>query len=134
MKAKGALLFGILVFHCAISLAQGKDALSDFLTRNAWCNFTYNKNTGTSRQERVVFQPDGIVTQRGGAETYSSGAAGAVAGQRSGGKQGRWKVEKGTLHLSEDGINWAPQVLQITRNSNGYPIVKSAGKEYMVCR
>jgi hypothetical protein len=134
VRTTGALVSGFLVVYSGISAGQGKDALSDFLTKNAWCNFTYNKNSGASRQERVVFQPDGVVTQRSGSETYSSGAAGTVAGQRSGGKEGRWKVADGTLHLSEDGVNWAPQVLQITRNSNGYPIIKSAGKEYMVCK
>jgi hypothetical protein len=110
------------------------DRLSQFLMHNAWCSFSYNKNTGTSRQERVVFQPNGVVVQSGGAETYSSGYGGTVAGQSRGGKHGRWKVANETLHLSEDGRNWTPQPLQITRNSNGYPIIKSEGKEYMVCR
>src|SRR5437870_4913303 len=36
-------------------------------------------------------------------------------------------------HLSQDGMNWAPQQLQVTQNSNGYPIIKSGGKEYMQC-
>jgi hypothetical protein len=56
-----------------------------------------------------------------------------VAGQYGGGKQGRWKVDSGLLHLSEDGLNWTPQPLQVTQNSKGYPILKSGGKEYMVC-
>ena len=114
--------------------AGGDDQLSQFLTRNAWCGFTYNKNTGTSRTERVVFHANGTVSQTSGAETYNSGPAGSVAGQYSGGQQGRWKVSNGQLHLSQDGVNWAPQALQITQNSNGSPIVKSGGKEYMVCR
>ena len=38
------------------------------------------------------------------------------------------------LHLSQDGATWAPQQLQVTQNSNGSPIIKSGGKEYMVCR
>jgi hypothetical protein len=113
----------------------GGDAqLSQFLTRNAWCGFTYNKNSGTSSTERVVFSPNGTVSQTSGAETYSSGPAGSVAGQSSGGQQGRWKVADGQLHLSKDGVNWQPQALAITQNSNGSPIVKSGGKEYMVCR
>ena len=37
------------------------------------------------------------------------------------------------LHLSQDGMNWTPQQLQVTQNSNGYPIIKSGGKEYMQC-
>lgn len=115
--------------------ATGDDAqLSQFLTRNAWCGFTYNKTSGTSRTERVVFAPNGTVSQTSGAQTYNSGPAGSVAGQSSGGQQGRWKVANGQLHLSPDGVNWQPQALQITQNSNGSPIVKSGGKEYMVCR
>ena len=113
--------------------AAPNDELSQFLTRNAWCGFTYNQRSGTSTRERVVFQGNGLVLQQSGAETYSSGRSGTVAGQYGGGKQGRWKVENGLLHLSEDGFNWAPQQLQVTRNSNGSPIIKSGGKEYMVC-
>ena len=113
--------------------AAGNDQVSQFLTRNAWCGFTYNQRTGTSTRERVVFHGNGLVVQDSGAETYSSGRSGTVAGQYGGGKQGRWKVENGLLHLSEDGFNWTPQQLQVTQNSNGYPILKSGGKEYMVC-
>ena len=114
--------------------ASGTDAqLSQFLTRNAWCGFTYNKHTGTSSRERVVFHSDGTVVQASGRETYSSGPSGSVAGQYGGGQQGRWKVANGMLHLSPDGTNWQPQPLQVTQNSSGYPIVKSGGKEYMVC-
>jgi hypothetical protein len=29
-------------------------------------------------------------------------------------------VDGGMLHLSQDGMNWAPQQLQVTQNSNGY--------------
>ena len=113
----------------------GSDAqLSQFLTRNAWCGFTFNQRSGTSSTERIVFNGNGTVTQTSGRETYSSGPSGSVAGQYSGGQQARWKVVDGTLHLSQDGVNWQPQPLQITQNSNGSPIVKSGGKEYMVCR
>jgi len=108
--------------------------LTALLTRNAWCGFTYNKNSGTSTSERVVFMPNGLVTQSSGAQTYNSGPAGSVAGQSANAKQGRWKVADGLLHLSQDGVNWAPQQLQVTQNSNGSPIIKSGGKEYMVCR
>jgi hypothetical protein len=114
--------------------AGGQDAqVSQFLTANAWCAFSYNKNTGTSRKERVVFRHDGIVVQQTGGETYSSGAAGTVAGQHTGGNQGRWRARNGTLELSQDGVNWAPQQLNVTRNSNGYPIINAGGKEYMQC-
>lgn len=118
----------------AAPAGSGGDPLSQVLTRNPWCAFSYNKNTGTSRTERVVFHPNGTLQQTSGAETYNSGPAGSVAGQHRGGSQGRWKVANGMLHLSEDGSTWTPQPLQVTQNSNGYPIIKSEGKEYMVCK
>ena len=114
--------------------AGGKDGeISQFLTRNAWCGFTYNQHTGTSTTERVVFYGNGTVARSSGAQTYNSGAAGSVAGQYGSGNQGRWKVADGMLHLSPDGTNWTPQPLQVTQNSSGSPIIKSNGKEYMVC-
>jgi len=118
----------------AAPAAGGQDGqISQFLTRNAWCGFTYNKNTGTSTKERVVFYSNGTVARTSGAETYNSGPAGSVAGQSGNANQGRWKVANGMLHLSQDGTNWTPQPLQVTQNSNGSPIIKSNGKEYMVC-
>lgn len=107
--------------------------LTALLTRNAWCGFTYNKNTGTSTTERVVFNANGLVSRNAGAQTYNSGPAGSVAGQYGNRDQARWKVANGMLHLSQDGTNWSPQALQVTQNSNGSPIIKSGGKEYMVC-
>jgi len=114
--------------------AGGVDGqLTALLTRNAWCGFTYNQHSGTSTKERVVFNGNGTVFQTSGAETYNSGPAGSVAGQHGNANQGRWKVAQGMLHLSQDGTNWTPQQLQVTQNSNGYPIIKSGGKEYMQC-
>ena len=107
--------------------------LTALLTRNAWCGFTYNQHTGTSTNERVVFSPNGQVSRSSGAQTYNSGSAGSVAGQSSNAAQARWKVANGMLHVSQDGTNWTPQPLQVTQNSNGYPIIKSGGKEYMQC-
>jgi hypothetical protein len=46
---------------------------------------------------------------------------------------GMWRVQGGMLVLSQDGVNWTPQMLQVTRNSSGYPIVHSGGKEYSQC-
>ena len=113
----------------------GQDGqISAFLMGNAWCGFTYNKTTGASRSERVVFHGNGMITQGTNAESYSSGYGGSVAGQSRGGNQGRWKVQNSMLLLSQDGMNWEPQQVQVTRNSNGSPILKSGGKEYMVCR
>ena len=114
--------------------ASGTDGqLTALLTRNAWCGFTYNQHSGTSTKERVVFGANGLVSKSSGAQTYNSGPSGSVAGQYGNSEQGRWKVANGMLHLSQDGMNWSPQPLQVTQNSNGYPIIKSGGKEYMQC-
>jgi hypothetical protein len=107
--------------------------LTQLLTSSAWCAFSYNQRSGASSKERVVFGRDGRVLQQTGAETYSSGYGGTFAGQSSRGNQGRWRVQGGGLLLSQDGYNWEPQQLQVTRNSNGYPIIKSGTKEYMQC-
>jgi len=37
------------------------------------------------------------------------------------------------LLISADGTTWQPLSLQITQNSNGYPIVTADGKEYSQC-
>jgi len=117
----------------AAAASGGDGQLTAFLTRNAWCGFTYNQHTGTSTTERVVFGANGLVSRSSGAQTYNSGPAGSVAGQSGNRDQARWKVSNGMLHLSQDGLNWSPQALQVTQNSNGSPIIKSGGKEYMVC-
>ena len=113
---------------------SGGDQLSQLLISSPWCSFTYNQTSGASRSERVVFHPNGVVASGSNAESYSSGPSGSVAGQTRGGDQGRWRVQSGVLHLSKDGANWEPQNLQVTRNSNGYPIIKSGKKEYSQCR
>jgi len=42
-------------------------------------------------------------------------------------------VDGGLPPLPQHGTNWTPQQPQVTQNSNGYPILKSGGKEYMRC-
>lgn len=130
-----ALAFAFALATAAPALAQGTGgSLAQLLTSSPWCSFTYNQRTGTSRQERVAFARDGTFVQTSGAETYSSGRSGTVAGQHSGGSRGFWRVQGSVLHLSEDRVNWEPQPLAVTRNSAGYPIIKSEGKEFMQCR
>jgi hypothetical protein len=107
--------------------------LAQFLMSSRWCSFSYSQTSGTSHTERVQYFPNGTVTQSTGGETYNSGQYGTVAGQSRGGRNGMWRVQGGVLMLSEDGQTWSPQPLQVTRNSNGYPIVNSNGKEYSQC-
>jgi hypothetical protein len=107
--------------------------LTQLLTSSAWCAFSYNQRSGASSKERFVFGRDGMYLQQTGGETYSSGYGGTYAGQSGGGRRGRWRVQGGGLQLSQDGFNWQPQPLQVARNSNGYPIINSGGKEYTQC-
>ena len=108
--------------------------IEQFLSANAWCAFSFNKTTGSSRTERVVFGSNGVIRKTSGAESYHSSRAGTVAGQSANADEGRWRVRGATLHLSRDGVNWEPQQVQVSFNSNGSPILKSDGKEYARCQ
>lgn len=140
MMLRAALV--LLAFHplCCAVAAEKKDAIpsdreiEQFLSANAWCSFAFNKTTGSSRKERVVFGSDGVVAKTSGAESYTSGRAGSVAGQSANAEQGRWRVRSATLQLSSDGMNWEPLQVQVSVNSSGSPILKSEGKEYARCQ
>ena len=130
-----AMSFAFLA--CAADKAQkvpDDSEIEQFLSANAWCSFSFNKNTGSSRKERVVFDSNGVVSKTSGAESYHSNRAGTVAGQSANADEGRWRVHGATLHLSRDGVNWEPQQVQVSFNSYGSPILKSDGKEYARCQ
>jgi hypothetical protein len=105
------------------------------LTSSAWCSFTYNKISGTSTTRRVVFGANGIMTINGGAETYSSGYGGTMAGQSGTRNSMRWKFENLRLFLDQGtGLGFQDVGLDATRNSNGAVILKADGREYRMCR
>ncbi len=122
--------------------------VSQLLLSSRWCHFSYSgvsgSSSGSSYTETVVFSPDGgMVVQTGGESYYSADvrnstgdviARGSTAGQQGGGQQYRWRVSQGMLMTSTDGMTWQPTPLQITQNSNGYPIITANGKEYSQCR
>ncbi|MBI3549884.1 MAG: hypothetical protein HY078_12680 [Elusimicrobia bacterium] len=112
----------------------GGDDLSKLLLSSPWCYFHYNKVSGTSRQQRVVFRDDGTWGSGRRSESYSSGAYGTVSGQTDSADGGRWKTKSGRLFLSEGGGELQDVGLTVTKNSNGYPILKADGKEYSQCR
>ena len=117
----------------AKTAAAGKDELSKLLVSSAWCHFRYNKVSGASHQERVVFRGDGSWGKGARGESYSSGAHGTVAGQSDSSAGGRWQARGGKLLMSEAGGELEDTGLSVSRNSNGYPILKSDGKEYSQC-
>lgn len=105
------------------------------LTGTAWCSFTYNKSSGTSTTRKVVFRPDGVMTVNGGAETYSSGYGGTVAGQSNSSGAMRWKLENLRMYVDQGGGAGFQDIgLTATRNSNGYVILRADGREYSMCR
>ena len=118
--------------------AGGADAdreVKQILTSTAWCSFTYNKVSGTSTTRKVVFRPDGVMTVNGGAETYSSGYGGTVAGQSKSSNVMRWKLENLRMYVDQgDGAGFQDIGLNATRNSNGYVILHAGGREYSMCR
>lgn len=114
----------------------GKDELSQFLLKNAWCSMSFNVKSGYSSKSRAQFFQDGTFSMASQGEGYSSGYGGTMASQSNTGDGGEWKVVSGKLMIknADTGNQWVQQALEITRNSNGSPIIKSGGKEYMVCQ
>lgn len=118
--------------------ASGQDRqIAQVLLRSPWCRMSYSggagSSSGTTRTERVVFRADGTGLRRSGGESHYSGDAGSVGSQSSGGEPFRWQVRDGVLNTSSDGVTWAQTPLRITTNSNGWPIITAAGKEYSMC-
>jgi hypothetical protein len=96
-----------------VKSAPQNSELGKALTDNAWCSFAYTIS-GTLSKERLVFMPNGLVSQTPG-------------------KQARWRVQNETLELSRDGISWAPEPLRLSLSSSGSPILKAHDKEYAQC-
>lgn len=121
--------------------AAGSDKLSRLLLSTAWCHFRYNQVSGSSHQERVVFRADGTWRKGARGESYSSGMYGTASGQTDSTAGGRWKTKGSTwltttgasLLLSEGNGPLQDAGLEISENSNGYPILKVGGKEYSSC-
>jgi hypothetical protein len=107
--------------------------IAQLLMANRWCSFSYNQTSGRTSTEQVQFNRDGTATRGARSETQSSNPNGSYYGNSQGGDRGYWRIQGGQLMLSHDGQQWAPQPLQVTRNSNGYPILNSGGKEYSQC-
>ena len=115
--------------------AAGNDQLSQLLLSSAWCSFHYNKNTGSSSSSRYQFYRDGTWSNGARTETWNSGANGTVNGQYDSGNRGRWEVRNGTLFVSTPDNPMLQPVagFNVTRNSNGYPIINADGREFSSC-
>lgn len=110
--------------------------LAQLLMRSAWCSFSYvsgGGSSGRSSSERVVFRQDGSGARSSGGESYYSGPNGSVAGQSGGGEPFRWRIQNGLLMVTGQTGETSSIRLQVTQNSNGYPIVTANGTEYSMC-
>ena len=113
---------------------SGQDAqLQRLLVSSAWCYLRYSQTLGSTSTERAQFFPDGRLAVQSNYEMVSSGQNGTAYGSNSGATMYRWRVANGDLHLAEGGGAFQPAGLQVTRNSNGYPILNVGGKEYSQC-
>lgn len=107
--------------------------LSQLLVSSPWCYMRYSQQMGSTTTERVVFSRDGRVVSRTQRESAVNNREGSYYGNSTDGEQGFWRVENGSLMLSADGQNFQPAPMTVTRNSNGYPIINTGGKEYSRC-
>jgi hypothetical protein len=120
--------------------SQHDQQLAQLLLSSPWCSFSYSQSSGRTSTSRNTFSPDGTLhvssSSEGGTVNQSGGSfgpSGSLYSQHAGGGQLRWKVEKGQLWLDE-GNGFQAMSMEITRNSNGYPIIKASGTEYMQCK
>jgi hypothetical protein len=110
------------------------DQLSQLLLSSAWCNFRYNKVSGTSSSSRYQYFRDGTWSTGGRTETYNSGANGTVSGQYDSSNRGHWEVRGGQLFMSmPENPVLQPVPFTIALNSNGSPIITANGLEYSMC-
>jgi hypothetical protein len=118
------------------------EPLARLLVSSDWCSSSfsgggggYNSSGsyGRSSTSRFHLSQDGSFRKSSGSESYSSNANGSVAGQGGNGSAGRWQVRAGVLYISDGTAPMQPVQLSVTRNSNGYPIIKANGTEYMQC-
>lgn len=113
--------------------AQAGGMSNQLLLSSAWCSFSYNKISGTTKTTRARFYSNGTYGFGNQRESQSSGQYGSVYGQSGGGGGGHWQVQGGELYMGEGGGALEPVQTVLKRNSNGYPIIVADGVEYMQC-
>lgn len=121
----GLLVPAILLLAGIPATAHAGGLSSKLLLSSAWCSFSYNKISGTTKTARARFHANGTYSFGNQRESQSSNQYGSVYGQSSGGGGGRWQVQGGEP--------LEPVHTVLKRNSNGYPIIVADGVEYMQC-
>ena len=117
------------------------ERMRQLFVSTAWCTFSYSGGStytggsyGTSSRTRTVLRADGSLTQTGGSENTNTGGAGNVYGSSSNAVTAFWRFENGQFAVSGDRVTWKPVRFEMTYNSNGAPIPKLDGVEYMRCQ
>jgi hypothetical protein len=94
--------------------------VAQLLLSTGWCSFSYNQATGTTRTSKGYFRQDGTLVMNTGAETYSSGYGGTVAGQYGGGSTMRWRLQDLRLYVDDgSGMGFQDVNASLTQNSGG---------------
>lgn len=115
--------------------AAGNDQLSRLLMASPWCWLKYA--SGNTYSERIVFSANGTWSSNKESEIYGQNAYAGTSAHAVGasGGRGQWAVKGGQLYLSDppETPQLMPVPLQVTQNSNGYPIITADGREYSQC-
>lgn len=127
------LLLPLAILASSAGAAQAGGLSDKLLLSGAWCSFSYNKISGTTKTTRARFYSNGTYGFGNQRESQSSGQYGSVYGQSGGGGGGRWQVKGGELYMSEGGGPLEAVQTVVKRNSNGYPIIVADGVEYVQC-
>lgn len=114
--------------------APANPLLTKLLLSSAWCFFRYSAAGGTTQTERIVFAANGTWSSNAQRDVYSSGRNGQYFAENNSGSGGRWQVKGDALWMGEgDGPLQPLPRFDVTRNSNGWPIIHADGREYSSC-
>lgn len=108
-------------------------------TTKTFCGWTYNKNTGTTREMRLRFATDGTMrhqfkTERSGNTTDGYGnVTGTFGVVNTSGDKYCWKYEKGVMLYSPDGATFSPFVTKVEDNGHGVIFFQTKLGEYKIC-
>lgn len=133
MNRSISLLATVAILAGIPAAAQAGGMSNKLLLSSAWCSFSYNKYSGTTKTTQARFYANGTYSFGNQRESQSSGQYGSVYGQSGGGGGGRWQVRDGELYMGEGGGPLEPVQTVLKRNSNGYPIIVADGVEYAQC-
>jgi hypothetical protein len=116
-----------------------EDKVFQAATKNAFCGFTYNKTTGSSREMRLRFLADGTMihqhkTERSGntADGYGN-VTGSFGVVNASGDKYCWRYSQGNLMYSPDGATFTAFVNKVEDNGHGVIFFQTKLGEYKVC-